>query len=888
MLSNITGIGYQWSVGSDGWTNFSPSKDTKIVYVANNGNDSWSGLYPDPTPSVSPTDGPVATPSVGFAKLANNHPDWLLFRNGDTWTSAATLTGNQAGRGEKELKLISSYSSPTFPSTVRPLFIQTDNVTPFISFIQGSGSYMAVVGLNIYASANDPSSPNFSGATIIGDTTAGSNIITNIATIPAQVIVGVSIQGTGFANYTVTAVGTTTVTMNANASFNATQIPIQTYPRGASTGIILNGLTSTFILENCQMQYCGLSLSQNDVLQPPPVKMYLRRNIIQNPWQINGGACFFIGPTNDIGATGAQIHIQENVLDHGGWNETVWIGGSEIFTHNMYLHNPSVPFNLDGNIVSNGSATGDQHREGGTVSNNLFISNPTQHFSVPFTQTDVAANNVFHATTDMVIGGRFATQVSTSGTTLFIDGTSVSLNAGNIVGYTAVNLSNPNSIPTGTTVSSINTTGKSVTLSSAIVAGQRNNGVQIGDKIRFMRLGTCIGIQINRAGTQVSAGPGSQPPFLVYSGPSTVSISSGTAVVSESSVATGRSTDDPFQFTSGTLPPELSLNTTYWALDTGQTYRIAATQGGSPITTSTTASGVVRTGAKLLLFNQAAFGNSPILLVPSYVNVGSKLQVGTTANAYSGGFTTVASIAADRTSLITTDPITLVAGFPGAGQADIIFDAPTTTHYPTARYGPGNILINGRYSSTTPGAAITLSNQTFQIDASSNYIYNWNMNTTTGTVTDSNTDPTYSATNNITQTVNLTGQTIPQASVEAYHASLQNNQFTGSITPNGTGLGTLTVTSGSSPAVGDTIFDVNFANLVPQYCYVLSGSGSTFLVAQRYGSISSSVASTTMISGSNDGFIALAATNSRASWNTSYTAAACNNYIRTALGLPTI
>src|SRR5262245_25827992 len=66
------------SVDAGGWTTFSPSHDTRIVYVSSStGSDVNDGLSRNT---------PVKTIFRGVSLLRAGFPDWLLFKKGDTWT----------------------------------------------------------------------------------------------------------------------------------------------------------------------------------------------------------------------------------------------------------------------------------------------------------------------------------------------------------------------------------------------------------------------------------------------------------------------------------------------------------------------------------------------------------------------------------------------------------------------------------------------------------------------------------------------------------------------------------------------------------------------------------------------------------------------------------
>lgn len=121
--------GYCLSRDGAGWTQLTPSNDTKISYVSTSGTDSPScapyalseivGDVQNPTGSTRST-GFVACKTINYAysNLRDNMPDWLLLKRGDTWNENLTLRFPKApgGRSYNEPMVISSYGT----SSVRP------------------------------------------------------------------------------------------------------------------------------------------------------------------------------------------------------------------------------------------------------------------------------------------------------------------------------------------------------------------------------------------------------------------------------------------------------------------------------------------------------------------------------------------------------------------------------------------------------------------------------------------------------------------------------------------------------------------------------------------------------------------------------------------------
>ena len=143
---------------TNGWTVFTPSLDTRIVYVSSSmGNDANDGL------SIST---PVQSIGKGVSLLRSGYPDWLLLKKGDIWTDQSferAPGGNfgYGGRSATEPMVISSYGSGA-----RPL-IKIANDKQGFFFIGGAapggGNYIAIVGLELYSYQRDPGNPSFVG-----------------------------------------------------------------------------------------------------------------------------------------------------------------------------------------------------------------------------------------------------------------------------------------------------------------------------------------------------------------------------------------------------------------------------------------------------------------------------------------------------------------------------------------------------------------------------------------------------------------------------------------------------------------------------------------------------------------------------------------------------
>jgi hypothetical protein len=102
----------QASSAADGWTDFLPSADSRIVYVSSSqGNDANDGLSPQ---------SPVRTLNRGYQLLRDGYPDWMLLKRGDVWNEGFNgSTGPywaKNGRSAAEPMRLSSYG----PGAARP------------------------------------------------------------------------------------------------------------------------------------------------------------------------------------------------------------------------------------------------------------------------------------------------------------------------------------------------------------------------------------------------------------------------------------------------------------------------------------------------------------------------------------------------------------------------------------------------------------------------------------------------------------------------------------------------------------------------------------------------------------------------------------------------
>jgi hypothetical protein len=153
----------------------------------------------------------------------------------------------------------------------------------------------------------------------------------------------------------------------------------------------LNG-NPWMLVEDCKFSFFSLAGGWNAVGAVNAGTIIYRRNVIHHNYDTDGSHSqgMYCNAINNL-------IIEENVLDHNGWNETVGTA-PDIFKHNLYLDvNGSIPVTLRGNILARACANGMQQRPGGTCYDNLFLNNPVAGF-VANTASTMTYNVVLQGT----------------------------------------------------------------------------------------------------------------------------------------------------------------------------------------------------------------------------------------------------------------------------------------------------------------------------------------------------------------------------------------------------------------------------------------------------------------------------------------------------------
>ncbi len=132
------------TVGPDGFTQFTPSANTRIIYVSSSlGNDAWDGLSQSQ---------PKQTIQAGLAEARIGYPDWVLLKAGDVWNITSTIGIYAGGVSMAEPFRLGRYGSGPRPK-ISPGFGSHGFPVGGLHFWGGGvGSnrrYVAVNGLEI-------------------------------------------------------------------------------------------------------------------------------------------------------------------------------------------------------------------------------------------------------------------------------------------------------------------------------------------------------------------------------------------------------------------------------------------------------------------------------------------------------------------------------------------------------------------------------------------------------------------------------------------------------------------------------------------------------------------------------------------------------------------
>jgi hypothetical protein len=148
-----------------------------------------------------------------------------------------------------------------------------------------------------------------------------------------------------------------------------------------AVGINWFGAGTTLIVEDCKISYFTNAVvltgpSETSLLVDPRI----RRNVLADSYSVNAHG-------QGLYATEVKsLELRENFILHCGWNASITGAEKTIFNHGVYLDNENDrdtdgtgnlgTFVVTGNLIAESSSHAMQVRCGGTITNNLAISNP--------------------------------------------------------------------------------------------------------------------------------------------------------------------------------------------------------------------------------------------------------------------------------------------------------------------------------------------------------------------------------------------------------------------------------------------------------------------------------------------------------------------------------
>ncbi len=284
---------------AEGWTIFTPSPDTRIVYIDESGNDATCKYYsPSDTEVGSDPFNPVgplatcATMDHALSITRDGYPDWILFKRGGVYPHSNIIMNHEhSGRSASEPFLFAAYGKSGDLPSLRP-----DAGEYFYQMNMTNLHYIAFVNLEWYADIVDPDSPNWKG----NPSNGGDGDTTNIA----------------------------------NMGDLANRIRCYTKSGYHKIGFMWEGNRFKKVTFNLQPENVYGEYALEDAI--------FRRNTFLDT---NNGAGTIQGTLSDI-------LFEENIFDHSGWyddNFPTDASGDRIKNHSIYIafgHNSILKNNI--------------------------------------------------------------------------------------------------------------------------------------------------------------------------------------------------------------------------------------------------------------------------------------------------------------------------------------------------------------------------------------------------------------------------------------------------------------------------------------------------------------------------------------------------------------
>lgn len=262
-----------------GWTDFTPSTDTRIMYVSEDGDNASASFYlaGDAAIGSNPFNpsGAIktfATYAAAAEHVRDSFPDWILFKRGGKFKAKIRP---KSGRSQHEFSLIGAYGATGSLPVVSP----EDNTSNVLSVAARRKEkrlhYTAITAIDFYAESRDPSSPNYTGP----EGSSGFNIV----------------------------------------SFGS----------GDDSGDIKH-----FLLEGCKFRFFDNNVINVLGDEAKAFEIVIRRCEFSNNYSDGEGHCQGLYAYNVDG-----LLLEENIFDHNGWlnQYPTTPGPATMFNHNTYL-----------------------------------------------------------------------------------------------------------------------------------------------------------------------------------------------------------------------------------------------------------------------------------------------------------------------------------------------------------------------------------------------------------------------------------------------------------------------------------------------------------------------------------------------------------------------
>jgi hypothetical protein len=160
LLVSLANAQTDLNLDGEGWTVFTPSADSRIIYVSESDGDDQTAVFYTIGDSLIGSDvfnpqgdiKPYKTILAAYAQVRNNFPDYLLLKKGDVWFER--LPNSKSGRSLSEPMLYGSYGDDELP---RPLLKTGSN--DMISM--NNRSFIAIAGIHGYAHTRNPDDQDY-------------------------------------------------------------------------------------------------------------------------------------------------------------------------------------------------------------------------------------------------------------------------------------------------------------------------------------------------------------------------------------------------------------------------------------------------------------------------------------------------------------------------------------------------------------------------------------------------------------------------------------------------------------------------------------------------------------------------------------------------------